>query len=77
MVEGTLPLGKRLKAIHHTTVETVGRGSNEQEGNPCIEDDEPEVTEGENVGGIGRRTDEIPLVVEPGPVWIKQMGITG
>ena len=41
VVEGVLPLGKRLETVHHASVETIGRGSDEQEGNPCVEDDDP------------------------------------
>ena len=40
MVEGALPLGKRLEAVHHASVEAIGRRSNEQEDNPHIEDDD-------------------------------------
>ena len=41
MTEGVLPLGKRLETIHHTSIETVSRGCDEQEGDPCIEGDDP------------------------------------
>jgi len=36
VVEGALPLGKRLETVHHASVEAIGRGGDEQEGNPCV-----------------------------------------
>ena len=49
MVEGALPLGKRLETVHHTPVETIGRGSNEQEDDPRVEDNNPRVKKGKLV----------------------------
>jgi hypothetical protein len=78
VVEGALPLGKRLETVHHTSVETIGRGSDEQEGDPCVKDDDPEVKNVKLAGGFGRarKTGEVPLVVTPSPVGIEQMGVT-
>ena len=52
MVESTLPLGKRLETVHHATVETIGRGSDEQEGDPRVENDEPVVVQNEKISEI-------------------------
>ena len=50
MVEGVLPLGKRLETIHRTPIKTIGHGSEKQEDNPCVEHDDPRIKNGESAG---------------------------
>ena len=50
VVEVILPLVDGLQAVHHTTIVTVRRRSDQQENNPAIEGDDPnrKLSEGPN-----------------------------
>ena len=62
MVEGVLPLGKRLETIHHTSVETICRGSDEQKGDPCVKDDDPDVKDVKLAGKLASQAKYLLLL---------------